>query len=103
MDLSAIMQAAQQMQERMQRLQDELAQKTVEAQAGGGMVTVTANGAREISRIKIDPACVDPKDLSMLEDLVTAAANAALRKAADLGREEMARLTAGLPLPPGLF
>ncbi len=103
MDFTQIMQAAQRMQETMGKLQDELARQTVEGQAGGGMVKVVATGAREVQRIQIDPSVVDPKDLSMLEDLVTAAVNAALRKAAELQQGEMAKLTAGLPIPPGMF
>ena len=103
MDFSQIVQAAQRMQETMGKLQEELAQKTVEGQSGGGMVKVIATGAREVQRIHIDPSAVDPQHLSMLEDLVTAAVNAALRKAAELQQGEMAKLTAGLPIPPGLF
>jgi DNA-binding YbaB/EbfC family protein len=103
MDIAAMMQAAQKLQETMARVQEELAKKTVEAQSGGGIVTVTATGAREIQRIRIDPAAVDPKDLGMLEDLIAAACNAALRKAAELAQSEMAQVTAGLPIPPGLF
>ena len=103
MDFTQLMQAAQRMQETMGKLQDELARQTVEGQAGGGMVKVVATGAREVQRIQIDPSVVDPKDLSMLEDLVTAAVNAALRKAAELQQGEMAKLTAGLPIPPGMF
>jgi DNA-binding YbaB/EbfC family protein len=102
-DLSSIMGMAKRVQEEVARVQDSLAQKTVEASAGGGMVTAVATGAREIARITIDPQAVDPNDLGMLQDLVVAACNAALRKAQDLAREEMARATGGMPIPPGLF
>jgi DNA-binding YbaB/EbfC family protein len=101
--LSNIMKQAQQMQERVKKLQEEAAGKTVEASAGGGMVTVVANGRQEVLSIKIDPSVVDPKDIDMLPDLVTAAVNEALRKSQDLMKEEMGKLTAGMGLPPGLF
>jgi len=91
------------MQERVKKLQEEAAGKTVEASSGGGMVTVIANGRQEIVSIKIDPSVVDPKDIEMLQDLVSAAVNEALRKSQDLMKEEMARLTAGMGLPPGLL
>lgn len=101
--LGNIMKQAQQMQERMKQLQDEAGSKTVEASAGGGMVTVVANGRQEVLSIKLDPAVVDPKDIDMLQDLVTAAVNEAVRKSQELVKQEMGRLTAGMGLPPGLF
>lgn len=101
--ISNLMKQAQQMQERVKKLQEEAAGKTVDASAGGGMVTVIANGRQEVVSIKIDPSVVDPKDIEMLQDLVTAAVNEALRKSQDLMKQEMARLTAGMGLPPGLF
>jgi len=101
--ISNLMKQAQQMQERVKKLQEEAAGKTVEASAGGGMVTVVANGRQEVISIKIDPSVVDPNDLEMLQDLVTAAVNEALRKSQDLMKEEMARLTSGMGIPPGMF
>jgi nucleoid-associated protein EbfC len=101
--LSNIMKQAQQMQERMKKLQEEAGGKTVEASSGGGMVTVVTNGRQEVLSIKIDPSVVDPKDIEMLQDLVTAAVNEALRKSQDLMKEEMGKLTAGMGLPPGMF
>ncbi len=101
--LSNIMKQAQQMQERVKKLQEEAGAKTVEASSGGGMVTVIANGRQEVLSIKIDPSVVDPKDIEMLQDLVTAAVNEALRKSQDLMKEEMGKLTAGMGLPPGLL
>jgi DNA-binding YbaB/EbfC family protein len=98
-----IMKQAQQMQERVKKLQEEAAGKTVEASSGGGMVTVVANGRQEVLSIKIDPSVVDPKDIDMLQDLVTAAVNEALRKSQDLMKDEMAKLTAGMGLPSGLI
>ncbi len=98
-----LMKQAQQMQERVKKLQEEAANKTVEASSGGGMVTVLANGRQEILSIRIDPSVVDPKDIDMLQDLVTAAVNEALRKSQELMKSEMGRLTAGMGLPPGMF
>ena len=101
--LSNIMKQAQQMQERVKKLQEEAGGKTVEVSSGGGMVTVVANGRQEILSIKIDSSVVDPNDIEMLQDLVTAAVNEALRKSHDLMKEEMSKLTSGMGLPPGLF
>ena len=101
--LNNLMKQAQQMQERVKKLQDEVAQKTVEASAGGGMVTVVANGRQEVLSIKIDRSVVDPEDVEMLQDLVSAAVNEALRKSQELMKDEMGRLTAGMGLPPGMF
>lgn len=98
-----IMKQAQQMQERVKKLQEEAAGKTVEASSGGGMVTVVANGRQEVLSIKIDPSVVDPNDIEMLQDLITAAVNEALRKSQEFMKEEMASLTAGMGLPPGLI
>ncbi len=98
-DFMKILQQAQQMQARLQQLQDELASKTVTAASGGGMVTVTADGKGHVRTIKIDPAIVDPKDVEMLEDLVLVAVGEAQRKAVELAQEEMQGLAGGLPLP----
>jgi DNA-binding YbaB/EbfC family protein len=98
-----LMKQAQQMQERVKKLQEEAAGKTVEASSGGGMVTVIANGRQEVLSIKIDSSVVDPQDIDMLQDLITAAVNEALRKSQDLMKDEMAKLTAGMGLPPGLI
>lgn len=96
-DFMKILQQAQQMQGRMQQMQEELQQKTVTATAGGGMVTVDADGAGTIKRIKIDPSVISPADVEMLEDLVLVAVNEAQKKAAELAREEMGKITGGLP------
>lgn len=102
--MGKMMKQIQKMQEDMQRLQDELKERTVEASAGGGVVRAVASGGMEVRQIKIDPAAVDPDDVEMLEDLIAAAVNEALRKAQDMVQEEMARITGGLNLPqiPGL-
>jgi hypothetical protein len=93
------MKQAQKMQEQLGRIQEELARRTVAASAGGGMVTVIANGRQEIISIKIAPEAVDPQEIAMLEDLVTAAVNEALRSARSLMEEEMKKITGGLSIP----
>ena len=102
-DLNGILGMARQVQENMAKAQEQLAQKTVEAQSGGGLVTVVASCAREIVKVTIDPQALAMNDVPMLQDLIVAACNSALRKAADVAREEMAKVTGGLPIPPGLF
>jgi len=98
-DFMKIMQQAQQMQSRLQEIQDELQQKTVSAAAGGGMVTVQADGKGQVRSVKIDPSVVNPNDVEMLEDLVLVAVAEAQKKAAALAQEEMGKLTGGLNLP----
>jgi DNA-binding YbaB/EbfC family protein len=97
--LGDIMREAQKLQSEMQRLQAEAKTKTVEATAGGGMVTVVANGGGEIVSIKIEKDVVNPEDVEMLQDLILAAANEALRRAQQMVNEEMSKLTGGLQLP----
>ena len=98
-----IMKQAQKMKAEMDRIQAEAAAKTVEGSAGGGMVTVLANGKGELLSTRIDPEVLRSEDREMLQDLVTAAANDALRKARELLSQEVARLAGGLGLPPGLL
>ncbi len=91
------------MQSKMTELQEALESKTVSASAGGGMVTVTVNGKGGVKQIEIDPACVDARDVEMLEDLVLAALHEAQAKATALSEEEMKKVTGGLPMNiPGL-
>src|SRR5262249_43865225 len=92
-DMSALMKQAQQMQEQMTRVQEEVAHGTVDASAGGGMVTVKATGAGEISAIKIDPKAIDPDDPELLEDMILAAVNEALRSAQALAQSKMGAAT----------
>lgn len=92
-DMNALMKQAQQMQQQMARVQEELAKETVEASAGGGMVTVKATGAGEISEIKIDPKAIDPDDPELLEDMVIAAVNEALRSAQALAQSKLGAAT----------
>jgi nucleoid-associated protein EbfC len=94
-----LMKQAQQMQQKMMKLQEEIAQKTLDASVGGGMVTVTVNGKSEVLRIKIEPQVVDPNDVEMLEDLIVAGVNEAVRKAQEMMAEEMSKLTGGLKIP----
>ena len=87
------------MQERMARIQEELETKTVEATAGGGMVSVVVNGKYEIMALKIDKDVVNPEDVEMLQDLVMAAVNEGIRKAQDMAAMEMSKITGGLSIP----
>jgi DNA-binding YbaB/EbfC family protein len=89
------------MQKKMNAAQEELEDKTVTAEAGGGMVKVTANGAQKITGIEIDPEAVDPDDLELLEDLIIAGVNKALEDASDMAQEEMRESMGGM-LPPGM-
>ena len=98
-DMNKMLKQVQKMQAEMERIQAELAQKQVEGSAGGGMVKVTANGRLEIQKIKIDPEVVDPDDVEMLEDLITAATNQALENAQRMQAEGMSQLTGGMQLP----
>lgn len=101
-NIKNLMKQMGQMKERMEKLQEEAGEKTVEASSGGGMVTVTAKARGEISSIVIDPEIVAENDVEMLQDLVTAAVNEALSKGQELMRGEVARLAGGMGLPPGL-
>jgi DNA-binding YbaB/EbfC family protein len=102
--ISELLKQAQKLQTQMAKVQEELATKTVEGSAGGGMVVVVANGKQEIISIKIDPEVVDPNDIEMLQDLVIAAVNDALKKSQEMVTQEMSKLTGGLNLNlPGLF
>lgn len=102
MDFNKLMKQAQAMQQKMAKLQEELAQKEVEASSGGGMVRVKMNGRQEVLEVQIDPQVFADGDREMLEDLVTAAFNEARRVSLELARGEMSKLTGGLPVP-GLF
>ena len=94
-----MMKQAQQLQSKMMKLQEELAERTVESSSGGGMVKVTANGRQQILSIQIEKEVVDPDDVEMLQDLVMAAINDALAKAQEMVSSEMGKLTGGLNIP----
>lgn len=99
--LAGLMKQAQAMQENMKRAQDELAQMEVEGQSGAGLVKVTMTCKHDVKRVAIDPSLLaDDKD--MLEDLVAAAFNDAIRRAEEVSTEKLGKLTAGLPMPPGM-
>lgn len=102
MAMNEMLRQAQIMQKKMAKMQEEIARKEFEASSGGGMVTVKANGEQEILSIKIDPTAVDPQDIEMLQDLILAATNEAIKKAKDAVQGEMSQLTGGLKIP-GLF
>jgi hypothetical protein len=97
--LGNIMKEAQRLQAEMGRMQEEAKKKTVEATAGGGMVTVVASGAGELVSIRLEKDVVDPADIEMLQDLILAASNEALRRAQEMVNAEMSKLTGGLQLP----
>jgi hypothetical protein len=100
-NLSQMMKQAQEMQDRMQAMQERLAEEEVSGASGGGMVTVTLNGKGVLRRVKLDPSLVDPDDIEMLEDLIVAAFNDARAKVDALVAQRMSELTGGLQLPPG--
>ena len=100
--MSDLVRQAQVMQRKMEQLQKDLAEQTVEASSGGGMVTAIANGAQELVSVSIDKTVVDPEDVDMLQDLVLAAVNEALKKAKELNEAEMGKITGGMKLP-GMF
>jgi len=106
-NLQQLMQLGQQLQSKMAKLQEELEAKKISASSGGGMVTVTVDGKGHVKQVQIDPTCVDPRDVEMLEDLVLAAVSEAQSKAQGEYEAEMKKATGGLPmnLPgmPGLF
>ncbi len=97
--LGKMMKQAQQLQSKMLKLQEEMAEKTVESSAGGGMVKVVANGRQQIVSIQIEQEVVDPDDVEMLQDLILAAVNDALTKAQDMVSGEMNKLTGGMNIP----
>ena len=96
MDMNKMMQQVQQMQAEMAKAQEQLAGEVVEASAGGGMVTVKVSGDLELREIKIDPEAVDPEDVELLQDMVLAATNEAIRSAQELANRKLGGLTGGL-------
>ena len=99
MDMNTIMQQAKVMQEKMEKIQQDLSKKTIVGSAGGGMVLITVNGQGEVLSAAIEKAVIDASDPEMLQDLIVAATNDALRKAKELSKSELAQLTGGLNLP----
>jgi DNA-binding YbaB/EbfC family protein len=100
--LGDMLKQAQQMQSRLAELQEEMAELKVEEESGGGMVTVVMNGHQDVLSLKIDPEVVNPDDVEMLEDLITAAVNKARKRVQEAAQEEMKKITGGISIP-GLF
>ena len=98
-DMQGILRQAQQMQERLARLQEELAGKTVEASSGGGMVTVVVNGRQEVVSVRIEKEVVSPEEVGLLQDLVAGAMNEAISRSRKMMADEMAKITGGMNLP----
>ena len=102
MNMMKLMKQAQTMQKDMERVQAELAQRQVEFSSGGGMVTVTATGDGSVMSIKIDPKAINPADKELLEDMVLAAVDGAIKKSREMAASEMKKVTAGMGMP-GMF
>ena len=98
-DVKQLQKMQKELQDRMAKVQEELKTKTVEASAGGGMVTAVARGDGSVAEIRIDPKVVDPADVEMLQDLVLAAVDGAIKAAREMAAAEMSKLTSGLGLP----
>lgn len=102
MNIQEMMRQAQQMQKKLEKLKEEVGQQTVEGSAGGGMVTVTATGNGEVVEVKIEKEVVDPDEVEMLQDLVTAAVKQALERAQELMQAETSKIMGGMKMP-GMF
>ena len=102
MDMGSLLKNAKKIQEEMQKIQEELGEVTVEASSGGGMVNVVANGRQNIVSIRIEPEIISSGDVKMVEDLILAAVNEALRKSQDMVQEKMGAVAGGMQIP-GLF
>jgi len=100
--MNEIMKQAQQMQQKMSQVQNELAGRTVTASVGGGMVSVTVNGKNELLSVQIDKEVINPEDRTMLQDLIVSAVNQGIRKAQDMAQAEMRKITGGINIP-GIF
>jgi DNA-binding YbaB/EbfC family protein len=100
--LGNILKQAQQMHAKISQLQEEMAEKTIEASSGGGMVNIVMNGKQQVLTIRIDPEVVNREDIEMLQDLIVAAVNEGIRKSQEMMAEEMKKITGGLSIP-GLF
>ncbi|MBR2216162.1 MAG: YbaB/EbfC family nucleoid-associated protein [Selenomonadaceae bacterium] len=103
LNMAGLMKKAQKMQNDMKKVQDDLKRRTVEVSSGGGAVKVVMNGEKQVQSLVIAPAAVDPEDIEMLQDLLSAAFNEATKKVDEMMTAEMGKFTAGLGLPPGLF
>ena len=99
MNMQQMMKQARKMQEQMVAMQEQLATKTVEASAGGGMVKVSVNGNMQLESVTIDPDALDPEDVEMLQDMIVAAANEAIRGMGDIANREMGAIAGGMNIP----
>lgn len=99
MNIQDIMRQAQRMQSKIEKIKEEVGNNTVEGTAGGGMVVVKVNGRGELQSVKIEEAVVNPDDVEMLQDLIVAATNQAITRAAKMMQEEMSKVTGGMPIP----
>ena len=99
MNMNQMMQQARKMQEQMAQMEADLAQQTVEASAGGGMVKITMNGSMMLEKVEIDPDAVDPEDVEMLQDMIVAAVNEGVRSVGELANKRMGAITGGLNIP----
>ena len=102
-NMAGMMKKVQKLQNDMQKMQEELKQRTVDVSTGGGAVKLVMNGEKQVKSLVISPAAVDPEDVEMLQDLISAAVNEAVKKVDDMMAAEMGKLTGGLGLPPGMF
>lgn len=102
-NMQKMMKQVQKMQSDMAKLQEELANKLVEATAGGGAVKIVMNGKQQVQQLEIDPEILNPDDVEMLQDILIAAFNEALRKSQDMVSGDMNKITGGMKMPPGLF
>lgn len=98
-NMNQMIKQAQKMQEQLAKMQEDMENQTIEASSGGGVVTVTVSGKKELQSVKIQPEAVDPDDVEMLEDLIVAAVNEAMRKADEKSNAEMSKITGGMNLP----
>jgi len=103
MNMNAMMQKVQKLQKQMTKMQEEIKQRQVEVSAGGGAVKVVMNGDKKLISLTLDKSAVDPEDVEMLQDLISAAINQCMDKVDDMMKTEMGKLTGGLGLPPGMF
>lgn len=102
-DLKSLFETAQKVQSEVNRVKEELVRKTVEGEAGGGLVRCVANGKGELVSVDIDPSVIDASEKKLLEELVAGAVNVALDRAREMAQSELARAAGGLPLPPGFM
>ena len=102
-NMSGMMKKVQKLQTEMKKMQEELKKKTIDVSAGGGAVKIVMNGEKQVQSLTIDPSAVDPEDVEMLQALISAAFNEALKKVDDMMASEMGKLTGGLGLPPGMI